>query len=212
NGVFSVGEGWRETRARAIAWCVENGAIPMNHFYEHPFLSQISVSEIQYQLEENDRLIREALASIDREDLITKLPNILALPYVVWPETEDGKQVLYNYINPEGAPVRAIIEGDGAGGAKFVQAPFAETFSRWHVPRISISSNAITAIVNNSDEIPAAATCDLGEYLVTPQTLPEVISAVIFERVKDGTCPDGYYVVDQWIFFVQESEIVQYMP
>jgi hypothetical protein len=212
NGVFTIGEGWREARARAIAWCIENGAMPMNHFYEHPFLNKLSPDEINWQLEENDRALRDALALIGREDLSTALPNILALPYVVWPETEAGKQVLYNYINPEGAPVAAIIEGDYAGGAKFAQAPFSHEFSRWHIPRISASTSAIGIIIDRIDQIPVATSCELGEFWVTPHMLPELISTAILKQTKAGMCPYGYYVVNQWAFYVQEDVIIQYSP
>lgn len=212
NGVFSIAEGWREARAQAIAWGIENGAMPLNHFYEHPFLNQLSPQQIQWQMEENDSGLREALAMIGREDLNKRLPNILALPYVVWPATEAGKQVLYNYINPEGAPVAAIVEGDYAGGAKFFQAPFSQEFSRWHVPRISASSNAVAIITDRVDEIPAAAICELGEFRGNPTILPEVISAAILEQINSRSCSYGFYVVNQLAFYVQEDVIIQYSP
>jgi len=104
NGVFLVQDGWRQSRAEAIAWGIQHGAIPMNHFYDHPFLNQLSPAEIQWQLEENDRALREALALVGKEKYADRLPNILALPYVVWPATEAGKQILYDYISPEGTP------------------------------------------------------------------------------------------------------------
>jgi hypothetical protein len=147
-----------------------------------------------------------------REDLIKSLPNILALPYVIWPETEEGDQVLFNYVNPEGAPVAAIIEGDYAGGAKFFQAPFSHEFNRWHVPRISVSSAAIATIIDQVDQIPAAASCELGQFRGNPHILPEVISAAILEQINAGDCPYGYYVVDQLAFYVQEDVIIQYAP
>jgi hypothetical protein len=212
NGTFTVQDGWREARAAAIAWCLENGAIPLNHFYEHPFLNQLSPPEILWQLQENDQALRSALTLAGREDLIKSLPNILALPYVIWPETEEGDQVLYNYVNPEGAPVAAIIEGDYAGGAKFFQAPFSHEFNRWHVPRISVSSAAIDTIIDQIDQIPAAASCHLGEFRGNPHVLPEVISAAILEKINAGDCPYGYYVVDQLAFYVQQDVIIQYAP
>lgn len=212
NGVFSIGVGWREARARAIAWSIENGAMPMNHFYEHPFLNQLTPDEIKWQLEENDRALRDALASIGREDLNSALPNILALPYVVSPSTEEGKQVLYNYVNPEGAPVAAIIEGDYAGGAKFFQAPFSDDFNRWHVPRISASAQAVAGIIGQIDKIPAARNCELGEFRGNPQALPDVISRAILDQVNAGRCTEGHYLVNQLVFYVQGDEIIQYTP
>jgi hypothetical protein len=212
NGVFTIGEGWREARARVIAWGIENGAMPMNHFYEHPFLNQLSPTQIQWQLEENDRELRNALASIGREDLNTALPNILALPYVVAPETEAGKQVLYDYINPEGVPVAAIIYGDYAGGVRMFQAPFSPEFNPWHVPRISASAQAVAIIIDQIDQIPAASTCVLGEFQGNPHVQPDVISTAILYQVNAGRCPDGYYVVNQLAFSVEEGVIVQLAP
>jgi hypothetical protein len=212
SGSFYVRDGWRQARAEVIVWCIENGAMPLNHFYEHPFLNQISPSQIQWQMEENDKALREALALVGREDLNKKLPNILALPYVVWPDTEEGKQVLYNYVNPEGAPVAAIIEGDYAGGAKYFQAPFSHEFNRWHVPRISVSSQSIATIIEQADQIPTAANCSLGEFRGNPHILPDVISGAILNQINSGACPYGYYVVNQFAFYVQEDVIIQYAP
>ena len=212
NGVFTVQEGWRIARAEAIAWGVEHGAIPLNHFYDHPFLNQLAPAEIRWQLEENDQALRESLSSVGREDLAKYLPNILALPYVVWPATEEGKQILFNYLSPEGAPVAAIVEGDHAARAKLFQAPFAEGFNRWHVPRINASSEAIAVILEMADEIPAAAYCDLGEFLANPHIFPDAISGSITKRVTSGVCPYGYYVVDQWAFYIHEDGIIQYAP
>ena len=212
NGVFTLTDGWREARARVIAWGIENDAMPLNHFYMHPFLNQLSPEQIQWQMEENDKALREALALIGREELNKKLPNILALPYVVWPATEAGKQVLFKYINPEGAPVAAIVEGDYAGGVKFLQAPFSHEFSRWHVPRISASSSSVAIIIDKKDQIPIAASCELGEFWVTPHMIPEVIAAAILQQTGAGLCSFGYYVVNQWAFFVNEEGIIQYSP
>ncbi len=212
NGVFSLQDGWRQARAEAIAWAVEHDAMPMNHFYKHPYLDQLSPEEIQQQMADNDSALREALARVGREDLNGRLPNILALPYVVLPDTEAGLQALYDYINPEGAPVAAIIAGDYAGGPRLLPAPFAPEYDRWHVSRISASTSSVTAIVERIDQIPTASQCKLGEFRGNPHVLPEVVSAAIREKVHLGTCPPGYYVVGQLAFLVQGKEIIQYAP
>ncbi len=212
HGVFSIRDGWREARAEVIAWGIENGAMPLNHFYEHPFLNQLSPTQIHWQMAQNDQSLREALALIGREDLSKNLPNILALPYVIWPATEAGKQVLFNYVNPEGAPVAAIVEGDYAGGAKYLQAPFSHEFSRWNVPRISVSNQAIALIIEQADQIPRAGSCELGEFWETPHMLPDIIADAILRQVNAGNCPFGYYIVSQFAFYVQEDGIIQYSP
>lgn len=212
NGVFSLRDGWRQARAEVIAWGIENGAMPLNHFYEHPFLNRLSPQEIHWQMAQNDESLREALALIGREDLSKHLPNILALPYVVWPATEEGNQVLYNYVNPEGAPVAAIVEGDYAGGARFLQAPFSHEFNRWHVPRISVSSLAIEMIIDRADQIPTAQNCHLGEFWDNPYLMPETIAGAILNQVNAGKCPLGYYIVHQFVFLVQADGIIQFSP
>lgn len=212
NGTFSVREGWREARAEVIVWSIENSAMPMNHFYEHPYLNTLSPPEIHWQMVENDKALREALALVGREDLRKNLPNILALPYVVWPATEEGKQVLFNYVNPEGAPVAAIVLGNNAGGTRYIQAPFSHEFNRWQVPRITVTSLEIKSIINNSEQIPVAVICNLGEFQGNPHILPDVISGAILEKINVGACPYGYYVVNQLAFYVQEDVIIQYSP
>ena len=212
NGVFNIQEGWQEARARAIAWGIENGALPMNHTYEHPFLNTLTATEIQWQLEENDRELRHALALIGREDLNKTLPNILAPPYVVKPDTEEGQQVLYNYINPEGAPVAAIIMGDHAAGPRLLQAPFAHDFIRWHIHRISASSQSVSSIIAMINQIPTVSSCDLGQFQGNPHISPDDIGTAILKQVNTGNCPYGYYVVNRLAFYVQQDVIIQYAP
>lgn len=105
-----------------------------------------------------------------------------------------------------------IMWGDYAGGAKFFPAPFAHDFNRWHIPRISASNQAISAIVARADDIPSAASCDLGEFRGNPHVLPDAISGAILKRIRSGDCPYGYYVVNQLAFYVQEDVIIQYSP
>lgn len=212
NGVFTIGDGWRQARAEVIAWAVEHGAMPLNHFYEHPFLDQLSPAEILWQIQENDKGLREALIQAGREDLIHNLPNILALPYVIWPATEAGEEVLFSYVNPEGVPIAAIVEGAYAGGSKFLEAPFSEEFSRWHIPRIGVSNQAIAEIVEQVDQIPVAVKCNLGEINSNSLTMADDITAAIRKQTDAKNCPLGYYLVDQFVFFVKEDTIVRHTP
>lgn len=212
DGIFTIGDGWRQARAEAIAWSVEHGAMPLNHFYKHPFLNQLSPEEILWQIQENDTGLREALIQADKEDLIQNLPNILALPYVIWPATEAGEQVLYSYINPEGVPVAAIVEGDYAGGDKYLRAPFDDAYSRWNIPRISVSNQAIATIVEQADQIPTSSTCKLGEFNNNPHIGSDEVSNAILVQINANNCPFGYYLVDKFVFFVQKDNITQLVP
>jgi hypothetical protein len=209
NGVFTVQDGWRKDRARVIAWGIEHGAMPYNHFYHHPFLNTLTPSEIAYELEENDRVLREDLAMLDKGYLADSLLNIIALPYVVWPATNAGTQVLFDYVNPEGAPMMAIMEGDYADNSLFLTSPFSSDFDPFHVPRISVSWEAINKIIARIDELPKTKKCDLGDFPGTTILTPDVISNAILTQYQAGQCSDGYYSVAGWAFILNEGKISQ---
>ena len=210
NGSFTIQPGWRESRAEAIAWGIQHGAMPMNHFYEHPFLDRLSPDQIQWQLTENDAALREALTSIGKEHLASALPNILALPYVIWPSTDAGKQVLFDYISPEGAPVTGILE---AGyGPRLFPAPFAPGFDPWHIPRANASAASVAYILSQLEEIPIAGKCDLGLVPGDQLTNAGIIMGHITGQVQSGTCSEGYYIVGQMAFHANENGILQLSP
>lgn len=182
----------------------------MNHFYEHPFLDRLSPAQIQWQLSENDTQLREALASIGKESLAAGLPNILALPYVVWPSTPAGTQVLYDYVSPEGAPVAAILE---AGfGPRLFPAPFSPEHDPFRVPRANASFAAVDYILNQIDQIPPADHCDLGELPGELAFQAGPVMTRIQETTEIGRCPHGYYIVGQMAFHASENGIIQLSP
>jgi hypothetical protein len=212
NGVFSVKDGWRKDRAEAIAWGIEHGAIPLNHFYNHPFLNQLTPAEIKFQLEENDRVLREDLAMLGKQHLAKKLPNILALPYLAWPTSEAGVQVLFDYTTPEGAPLLGIMGGTYGENALLLSSPFAEDFDPYHVARMDGSWQGINLLIEKTKQIATADRCDLGLFPNGKQTNPGEISEVIFSLTQQGTCPEGYYFVKQWAFWVDNDEVIQLVP
>ena len=212
NGIFTVQDGWRRDRAKAIAWGIENGALPYNHFYEHPFLEYLEPEEILLQLKENDAALRDALAMIGKKDLAADLTTILALPYISWPKTEEGKQVLYNYTSPEGAPTAAIMVSNEVPLANPAQTPFSINFDPWRMPRIAASQEGIEYILDIAPGLPDAAKCDLGEFPGEPFPDPGLISDQIVRLVQSGTCPGGYYVVEGLAFFLQDDQIIQLSP
>lgn len=212
NGSFYFVKGWEKDRAEAIAWGIENGAIPYNHFYNHPNLKRLTPDEIRWHLEENDAALREALNLIGQGGLADNLPNILALPYVIWPETDEGKQVLYNYRSPEGAPVSAILEANDGTLVRPLPAPFSSTFDPYHVKRLNAVKEAVDAIVKAAEEIPAASSCDLGELPSEALTIPTQVKLAILKQIRQGNCTSGYYTVGQLAFFAEENNVIQLSP
>ncbi len=211
-GTFSVIDGWRHDRAEAIAWCIEHDAIPMNHFFSHPYLNTLTPEEIEAQLVDNDRALREALALVGREDLAASLPNILALPYVIWPESDAGKAVLFDYVSPEGLPVAGIVEGDYAGSAKFLAAPFSPDFDWKHIPRLVTNQTAIDILLGRLDEIPTVSYCNLGSFTLNPELDPTQVTEAILSKISTGKCPEGVYQVENLAFQVRDGKITQFTP
>ena len=98
---------WRLKLGSTIAWAADNGIEIYNHTLLHK-LTGVSDAEIHRQLWENDWILRDLLNEVGREDLIQGIENIIALPEGKWPETYSGKNVVLNYKDPEGRPVKAI--------------------------------------------------------------------------------------------------------
>lgn len=88
--------------ARVIAWCIDHDAIPYNHFYMHPRLDLTEPWWIPVEAERNDVYLRELLSMVEREDLISYMGNLIALPYSVWPNSKAGRDALLSYVSPEG--------------------------------------------------------------------------------------------------------------
>jgi hypothetical protein len=212
NGAFFIKDGWLQDRAEAIAWAIKNGAIPYNHFYNHPNLSLLSPDEIRWHLDENEKALQEALALVDEVELADDLANILALPYVIWPETDAGKQVLFDYQSPSGAPVLAILEANDGDLVRPLPAPYAETFDSHHVKRLSGIQAAVDAIVKKADEIPPAIKCNLGEMPGDILSHPDQIASQILNLTRQGDCPEGYFTIGSLVFFVDANEITQVWP
>jgi hypothetical protein len=212
NGSFYIESGWQEERAKAIAWCFENGALPYNHFFNHPNLSLLTPDQILWQLEENEAALREALSLVGKPELAKSSDNILALPYVIWPETDAGKQVLFDYQSPEGKPVAAILEANDGAHVRPILPPFSKSYDPHHVKRLNAVQEAIDAIIQKAGEIPTAAHCDLGEIPVDALENPFQMKQAILKQIRQGNCTNGYYTLGQFAFYVEEENVIQLSP
>ncbi|MDY6846910.1 MAG: hypothetical protein SVP52_07220, partial [Chloroflexota bacterium] len=167
---------------------------------------------ILWQLEKNDAVLREALSLVGKPELSEDLDNILALPYAIWPESDAGKQALFNYQSPEGLPVAAILEANDGTHVRPIPAPFAKTFDPHHVKRLNAVQGAIDAIIHKADEIPSATLCDLGEIPPAALSDPHQIGLAIGKQIRQGNCTHGYYTLGQFAFYVDEGNVIQLSP
>lgn len=195
NNWFVKGDGWEDALARAIVWCIEHNALPYNHLYNHPRLDLTNPADIPWELSKNDEMLRVFLARVNRQDLASRLGNLIALPYSIWPTNPRGKDIMLAYVTPEGKPVRAILEADYHYRPRYVPAPYTPEFDRVHVPRMTGLDGAIDLLVNQKNQFPLAQNCALGPIepgrAVDTGYLKEQVGAA----VAQGRCPEGVYVI-----------------
>lgn len=206
DGEYRVDAGYETDLAKAIAWGIENGAVPYNHFYAHPFLNKLNPDEILAALQQNDAALREALSRINREDLFSQLSNLIALPYVIWPADEAGVRVLTDYISPEGKPTLGVVEADYLDSVRLLPAPFSTHYNRWHIPRILAADETIEMLLARLDEIPTAQQhCKLPALPAELAHDAAAIGALIVDAVKHGQCPAGIYAVNGLFFSIDAA-------
>jgi len=193
--------------AQVIAWCIEHDAIPYNHFYMHPRLDLTEPRWIPVEAERNDVYLRELLSMVEREDLISYLGNIIAIPYGIWPSSKAGRDALLSYVSPEGVSLQAVLEADYAVRAKYLLPPFSPDFDPWHVPRIVGTQQAIDLLVEQRESFPIAYKCQIGPLDVERLDDLEALKEQIIATGLKGDCPNGIYVVRGLIYRVMDAEI-----
>ncbi|MFN2145635.1 MAG: hypothetical protein ACK2T7_09810 [Anaerolineales bacterium] len=203
---------WEIQLAETIAWGMDHDMMPYNHFYTHPMLDITDPQGILWELQMNDKYLRELLLMADREDLIPELQNIIALTYGIWPARGDEKPMLA-YRTPEGLPVSAVAEIDLIYLEQYLPAPYALEFDRFHLPRHVASPNAINFLVEQAGKFPTAQICDLGDAPDALFSDAEGMAAFVADAAAQYGCPDGVYVLDGVDLLVRvtagQGEVIQ---
>jgi hypothetical protein len=208
--IVSDGDAWKTKLANTIVWAIENGVEIYNHTYTHVDLSQTDPAGIKYQLQMNDLTVRNFLAMVNRSDLDPKLGNIVALPEGKMPSTQAGMNVLVNYKNPEGQPVKAVLAAYNADEALFTPSVFSDNFDRLNLPRTTATNYSIDWVIARKDEIPTMNSCQLGPTLETQAGDAAVLQELITAAVQAQTCPEGIYHANGFIFVARNGTVTQY--
>ncbi len=187
---------WQDDLARAIAWCIDHGAQVFNHFYTHPRLDQTSTSNVVWEAKMNDRYLRQLLKRIERQDLIPRLGNLVALPYGMWPSTVQGRRALSTYLTPEKVPLEGVFEIDYIIRPKFLRPVYSPKFDRWHMPRIVATQSAINYLVDHREDFPAAQECDIDSAPSTNPSQYDYLNLSVLYTIQIGKCPAGMYTLD----------------
>ena len=193
--------------AKVIAWCIEHDAIPYNHFYTHPRLDLTKPKWIPVEAERNDIYLRELLSMAEREDLVSSLGNIIAIPYGIWPSSKAGIDAMLSYVSPEGVSLQAVLEADFAVRAKYLLPPFSPDFDPWHVPRIVGTQQAIDLLVEQRESFPRAHKCQIGPMDTERLNDLAALEEQIIATKQRGDCPNGIYYVQGLIYRVMDAEI-----
>lgn len=201
--------GWEMELAETVVWTIENDAIPYNHFYTHPRLDKTATKWILWEAEANDQYLRELLQMAGREDLISRLGNIIALPFGIWPESSIAREAMLDYRTQEGVAVQAVMEVDYIYRPKFLAPPYADEFDPLHVPRIVATLEAIEYLAENEDQFPRAVRCDLGLHPAESFENTASLQRAILEGRSVESCPDGIYASEGLLFQVEDAKIEQ---
>jgi len=203
--------GWEESLAKAIAWCIQKGAMPYNHFYTHPELDLIkTVKDFNFQAQENEIKLRETLALIGQESLADKLGNMFAIPFGIWPTEPAVTKAMLNYVSTNNKPLLGLLDIDYAIRAKYLQPVYSSTFDRNHIPRIVDVSDhpvfygdAIKLLVDAKDKLQAAVGCQLGPVDPAKTLDTTYLEQLIVSAGEHATCPEGVYSLAQGMFRLQ---------
>ena len=206
---FLLGEGdaWKDKLGNTIAWAMDHGIEPYNHTYTHIQLSSPATTnaDIAYQLKQNDTVTRSYLERVGRTDLISKLGNIIALPFGIWPSTPSGIRILQNYQTPEGLQTQAIMEAYNLYEAKFTPSVFSPDFDRFNLPRLTAGVQMIQTVVESKDQFPTAQSCTLGPLPEAQQSDVTLIGQLIDQAIASANCPKGIYNVNGIVFNASEG-------
>jgi hypothetical protein len=197
---------WEMELAEAVVWGIDHDLMPYNHFYTHPQLDLSEPGAILWEAEENDIYLRELISMAGREDLIPELDNILALTYGVWP-IGNGVNVMLSYTNPEGEPVRGVVEIGPISVTDNQPPVYAPEYDPLRINRHVASPSSIDYLVAHAEDYPRAQVCDLG---MVPDWLlfdSESLSQYVLETATTNNCADGVYVVNQMLFRISMGTV-----
>lgn len=201
-------DSWHIKLGNTVAWAMDNGLEVYNHTFNHWYnWPQISNADIEDQLSLNDYWLREFLRQANREDLIQKLENVIALPQGKWPESDSGKNVVMNYKNTEDEPVLAIMEAYNRDAAQFTPSAFSIDFDPFHIARITASRFMTEYIVENAAQVTTMMTCKLGPIDETQVNDLNIIQAAIQTAVSTQACPEGIFNVDGNLFVARSGAV-----
>jgi hypothetical protein len=203
---------WERELAETIVWGIDHDLIPYNHFYTHPELNKTEPGDILWEAEMNDLYLRQLITMAGREELIPDLENILALTFGVWP-VGNGVNVMLDYTNPEGEPVKAVMEIDPISNGN--QAPpWAPEYDPMSIVRHTASPSAIDYLVEHAEDYPRAQICDLG--LVPDRLLDDRagLGQFVLETAQANGCADGVYIVNGFLYRITAGtlEILEVHP
>jgi hypothetical protein len=204
---YLKGTGWEASLARTIAWCIDHGAIPYNHFFHHPYLDKVTPEKLISEARDNDLRLQALLKLAGRAELFAGIENILALPYGHWPTNLATLKALLAYNSPQAKPVLGIVEVGGIYAGHYLQAVYSPTFDRNHIPRMVGSSMAMGYLTHYRERFPVAHEYRLGELDLNRLRTSEEQRAALEAACKANTCTDGVYALLGGLFRVKGGKV-----
>ncbi|MBT3336444.1 MAG: hypothetical protein HN855_13990 [Anaerolineae bacterium] len=202
---------WKEDLAQTIVWSLDHDARIYNHTYRHIRLDLSDAQGVQWELQQNDLFLRELLVNAGREDLISGLGNMFAIPFGYWPEGSTYSAMV-NYVAPEGQPMLAVFDIDWPVRIKFMAPPYSPEFDPMKVPRIAMPPEAIDYLVEHQAEFPTMVSCQVGPLDAEQVDNPDYVAGAINASITSGACPAGVYIIEGTTFDARPGISPQLMP
>jgi len=207
-----VGPNWQSKLGQTIAWSIDNGVEVFNHTYTHVDLSLTDPAGVKYQLAKNDEALRYFLELVKRDDLEAKLGNVIAAPQGIMPSTDASMRALRNYIDPEGKAVQAVLGAYNSNEGMLTPSVFSSNYDRFNIPRVTATNYSIDWVISLKDQVPTTAECKLGP--TSPESANDLtaVQNLISTAIQSGTCPEGVYHVQNWVFVARNGSVNQFTP
>ena len=175
----------------------------------HPRLDLTRPEDVHSEVARNDSAMRYFLTNSGHASSISRLHNIIALPYGLWPPSKAGVQSILNYLDPEGRPVQAIFEAGSYTEARYLQVSYSKDFDPMRIPRINGSIKGVNFVIQQASNFPAAESCLLGPLDPTRMQDSDTLQDEIQRQIDSLKCLYGVYSVAGKLYETTASGVLE---
>jgi hypothetical protein len=108
--------------------------------------------------------------------------------------------------------VQGIMEVGATEGVWYLQAAYSPKLDINHIPRRVGGKLVTTDLTTHRDLVPMAQDCKLPNVEAAQLEQPVNLKPVLAQAVQSGSCPEGIYALQGWVFRVTQTQVDQLWP